>query len=112
MFLSFIAAFLSARLFTTLFPSTLVITGGVHLHHFWYGLAMVALAGGLGIVYNRPQCRRFYAVVFGLGGGLIGDEVGLLLTLGNYHSDLTYFFFVTVVLAGSLAFLLFGYRKR
>jgi hypothetical protein len=73
MFLSFIASFLIARAFATLNPTTVVITGGIHFHHFWYGLAMIVVAGGLGIVHNDPRYRRLYAVVFGLGGGLVGD---------------------------------------
>ena len=38
MFLSFIASFLIAGVFATLNPTTVVITGGIHFHHFWYGL--------------------------------------------------------------------------
>ncbi|MDA4113367.1 MAG: hypothetical protein OK474_04900 [Thaumarchaeota archaeon] len=109
--LSFVGAFLGARIFATLNPTTIVETGGIHLHHFWYGLAMIVVAGWLGIVHNRPALRRFYAILFGLGGGILGDEVGLLLTLGNYHSDLTFFFFITVVTAGTLGILLTTRRK-
>jgi len=109
--LSFVGAFLAARIFATLNPTTIVETGGIHLHHFWYGLAMIVVAGWLGIVHNRPALRRFYAILFGLGGGIVGDEVGLLLTLGNYHSDLTYFFFIIVVTAGTLGILLTTRRK-
>src|SRR5271169_1985628 len=97
MFLSFIASFLVARAFATLNPGTVVVTGGIHFHHFWYGLAMIVAAGGLGIVHQDPRFRKFYAVLFGLGGGLVGDEVGLLLTFGNYDSVLTLYFFVIVV---------------
>src|ERR1022692_2330522 len=58
---------------------------------------MVVTAGWLGITSNHPTWRRVYAVVFGFGGGLIGDEVGLLLTFGNYHSQLTYVLFIGLV---------------
>jgi hypothetical protein len=112
MFLSFIASFLIARAFATLNPTTVVIAGGIHFHHFWYGLAMMVAAGGLGIVHNDPRFRRLYAVVFGLGGGLVGDEVGLLLTFGNYDSILTLYFFVIVVSLGVLGILLGRYRKE
>jgi hypothetical protein len=110
--LSFVGAFLTARIFATLNPSTVVETGGVHLHHFWYGLSMIVVAGWLGIVHNRAGLRRFYAILFGLGCGIMGDEVGLLLTLGNYHSDLTYFFFIIVVTVGTLGSLLALRRKK
>ncbi len=109
--LSFIASFVAARTFTTLFPSTVVVTGGIHFHHFWYGLAMIVVTGWLGIAQFDPRYRRTYAVVFGLGGGLVGDESGLLLTLGNYHSDLTYFVVVSVVAVSVLLILLTTRRK-
>ena len=110
--LSFIASFLAARTFTTIFPTTTVVTGGIHFHHFWYGLVMVVSAGWLAIVSNHPDLDRVFAIVFGLGAGLIGDEVGLLLTLGNYQSDLTYVFFVGVLSFSGIAYLLFRYREQ
>ncbi len=109
---SFIASFLIARTFTTLAPTTVVVTGGIHFHHFWYGLTMVVVAGFLAIVSDHPQFVRVYAIVFGLGAGLIGDEVGLLLTLGNYQSGLTYVFFVGVISFAGLAFLFYRYRTE
>ena len=110
--LSFMTSFLVARAFATLNPNVVVISGGIHFHHFWYGLAMIVAAGLLAIVQHSPKHRRFYAVLFGLGSGLVGDEVGLLLTFGNYDSDLTFFFFAIVVSAGAMGLLLFGYRER
>ena len=108
--LSFAVAFFTARLFTTINPDTVVVSGGIHFHHFWYGLVMVVTAGWLGIVSNHPSWRRVYAVVFGFGGGLIGDEVGLLLTFGNYQSQLTYVFLVGFVCFVALATLLARFR--
>jgi len=109
--LSFVVAFVAARAFATLNPHVVVVTGGIHFHHFWYGLIMVAAAGWAGIVFAVPTYKRVYAVVFGLGSGLIGDEVGLLLTFGDYNSSLTFFYFVVVVAGGSLVVLL-GDRKK
>jgi uncharacterized membrane protein YhhN len=73
---------------------------------------MVVASGWLSIVSNRPRYDRIYAIVFGLGAGLIGDEVGLLLTLGNYQSGLTYAFFVGVLSFSGLAYLLLRYRSQ
>lgn len=108
--LSFITAFFIARAFTTINPDTVVVSGGIHFHHFWYGLMMMVTAGWLGIASNHPPWRRVYAVVFGFGGGLVGDEVGLLLTFGDYHSQLTYVFLIGLVCFVALATLLFRFR--
>src|SRR5713101_1381080 len=89
--------FFGARSFAVLNPNVVVVQGVIHFHHFWYGLGMVTLAGWLGIAFNRPRLVRTYTIIFGLGAGLIADEVGLLLTFGQYQSDLTTDFFVGVV---------------
>src|SRR5216683_2948277 len=99
--LSFVASFFGARLFATLNPTVTVVRGGIHFHHFWYGLAMVVSTGWLGITLSNERMGRNLAIVFGLGAGLIGDEVGLLLTFGDYTSNLTEIFFV-----GAVAFII------
>lgn len=98
---SFVAAFFGTRLFATLNPTVTVVRGGIHFHHFWYGLAMVVSTGWLGISLSNERLSRNLAIVFGLGAGLIGDEVGLLLTFGDYTSNLTEIFFV-----GAIAFII------
>ena len=94
---AFVLAFAGARLFAVMNPTVVVIRGTIHFHHFWYGLAMVVAAGWMGIVINEPRFGRNLAIVFGLGAGLIGDEVGLLLTFGDYYSSLTEVFFVGAI---------------
>ena len=110
--LSFLVSFLTARIFTTLFPRVVVVSGGVHFHHFWYGLAMVVVSGWVGIVTTNRRYRPRLAIVFGLGGGLIGDEAGLLLTLGNYYSSLTYPIVVAVVVVSAILILIFRSGKQ
>jgi hypothetical protein len=95
--LAFVASFVGARLFATLNPNVVVVKNGIHFHHFWYGLAMVIAAGWIGIALSNAWLGRNLAIVFGLGAGLIGDEVGLLLTFGDYTSNLTEIFFVAAI---------------
>jgi len=109
--MGFLTGFFGARLFAVQNPNVVVVQGGIHFHHFWYGLGMVTLAGWLGIAFNKPRLVRIYAIIFGLGAGLIGDEVGLLLTFGDYQSSLTTDFFVGVVGFIILASTLVRYRK-
>ncbi len=90
--ISFLGSFGIARVFTTLYPDTVLVGGGFHIHHFWYGLAMLAIGGWLGISIENERVNRVAAILFGAGGGLIGDEVGLLLTLESesYWTEITY----------------------
>jgi len=88
--ISFIASFAAARTFTTLYPKVVLVAGELHIHHFWYGMLMMAIGGWLGISYNDVRIDRLAAVIFGAGGGLVGDEAGLLLTFENYWTGLTY----------------------
>jgi hypothetical protein len=110
--LAFLAGFLGARLFATLNPTVVVVHNGIHFHHFWYGLIMVIAAGWLGIALSNIWLSRNLAIIFGLGAGLIGDEVGLLLTFGDYNSNLTEIFFVAAIAFIILATLLSKGRKH
>lgn len=108
----FAASFFAARIFTTLNPDDVVVSSGIHFHHFWYGLVMICVAGWLGIASTRPEYDRAYALIFGLGLGLVGDETGLLLTLGNYYSELTYIVTLGGIAFVGMAYLTFRYSKH
>ncbi|HVP40689.1 MAG TPA: hypothetical protein VMS95_01885 [Candidatus Krumholzibacteriaceae bacterium] len=109
--ISFIVSFIIARTFTTFFPDTVLIGGGLHIHHFWYGIAMLAVGGWLGIGYENESISRVAAILFGAGGGLIGDEVGLLLTLGDYWTHLTYTVVIIFLALVSVMILLTRYFR-
>ncbi len=108
---SFIASFIIARTFTTLFPNTRLIGGGYHIHHFWFGLAMLVIGGWLGISYQNERSDRFASIIFGAGSGLVGDEVGLLLTFGEYWTGITYTFIIVVSSVAGAAILFSMYSK-
>ncbi len=110
--LAFVASLLGARLFATLNPTVTVVRGGIHFHHFWYGLAMVVSTGWLGITLSNERMGRNLAIIFGLGAGLIGDEVGLLPTFGDYTSNFTEIFFVSAIAFIILVTLLSRGRKH
>jgi hypothetical protein len=97
MLVSFLGSFTIARVFTSFFPSTVLIVQGYHIHHFWYGLALLTIGGWLGINYRDDQTERIAAIIFGVGGGLVGDEIGLLLTFGDYYSGITYTFVISLL---------------
>jgi len=109
--ISFIVSFTIARTFTTLNPDTVLISGDYHIHHFWYGIAMLAIGGWIGISYHSERIDRLAAILFGAGGGLIGDEIGLLLTLENYWAETTYTFIIVFLTFASMLILLNKYHK-
>lgn len=110
--LTFVVSFFGSRLFATIFPTTVLMQGGIHLHHFWYGIALISVAGWMGIAWRNERLYRLYAVLYGLGAGFVGDEVGLLLTFGNYQSELTYVFFIAAISFVIIATLFLRYRAQ
>jgi hypothetical protein len=87
--ISFVASFAIARTFTILRPQTTLNIHHIHIHHYWYGVALLAIGGWLGISYKSDRLARFAAILFGAGGGILGDEAGYLLT-NNYWTIITY----------------------
>ena len=109
---SFTISFLLARIITSINPDLTLVSGGYHIHHFWYGLAMLSLGGWIGINYSGQRLDRFSAIIFGAGGGLVGDEIGLLLTLGNYYESITYTLVVSIIIIISGGLLLNRFRNE
>jgi hypothetical protein len=110
---SFALSFAVARTFTTLSPNVILSPSGFHVHHFWYGILMLAVGGWLGISYNDPGVDRIAAIIFGAGGGLICDEAGILLTLQseNYWAGISYTFVIIFLALGSILVLLTRYSR-
>jgi hypothetical protein len=109
MLVSFLASFVVTRAFTYFFPTTVLEVQGFHIHHFWYGLALLTIGGWLGINYRDDQTDRIAAIIFGVGGGLVGDEIGLLVTFGDYYSGITYTF---VILVLAFAFMVTIFKRH
>ena len=109
--ISFIISFSAARTFTSFFPSTVFISGGIHIHHFWYGLVLLAASGWLGISYGNKETDFVAAILYGAGGGLVVDEVGLLLTFGNYWTSLTFSALILLLSLASVLILINTYRQ-
>jgi hypothetical protein len=108
---SFIASFAVARTFTTLNPNFTWIIGAYHIHHLWYGIAMIGIGGWLGISYESVRIERLAAILFGAGGGIIGDEAGLLLTMNDYWTSITYTLIITFLTFVLILFFLFRYSR-
>ncbi len=109
--ISFACSFAIVRMFTFQNPSVTFRPFGFHIHHFWYGILMLAVGGWLGISYNDPRIDRISAIIFGAGGGLIGDEVGILVTFEgeNYWAGISYTFAIILLAVTSILVLINKY---
>ena len=74
-----------------------IILFGYHIHHFYFGVFLMGLAGWWAIVGSRDIGKDKLALLFGTGLGLFMDEIGLLLTWGDYTSSLSYLLGVFVL---------------
>lgn len=75
--------------------------GSLHIHHYFYGFVTLAAVGWIA-VFRDSYSKRIVAVLYGLGMGVSVDEIGMLLTEGEYYSRSTYvavMVFVVVFLA-------------
>ncbi len=59
----------------------------MHVHHFNYGLILIAIAGLVGLFPLGRRKLRWLAVVFGLGAGLVFDEFALFWRLDPEYSQ-------------------------
>jgi hypothetical protein len=78
--ISSISAIISARLYVGLGGSLNYSFLGYQLHHFWYGISLLILAGIMK-VKKVPESLIFF--VLGLGLGYVCDESDLLLSIGR-----------------------------
>ena len=76
-----------------------LIIGGYHIHHFFYGFALICAAAWIAIQYPTRNLPRLAAVLFGAGLGLCVDEMGYFLGgQVNYFDRTTYFITLSIVL--------------
>jgi hypothetical protein len=74
---------------------------------------LLAIGGWLGISVENERINRIAAILFGAGGGLIGDQVGLLLTLSAhaYWADFTYTLIIIFLAFVFMLILLIRYNR-
>ncbi len=98
---TFLIAFTASRALVVLSgeskPSLELWIGNYHIHHFFFGMLLLSVSGWLGLVGNRKKYKFISAILYGSGLGLLIDEIGLLITWGNYWARQSYFFGVIVI---------------
>lgn len=92
--LAFTVTFGGARLVTWLIHIDTsdvgdISAGGVHLHHYLWGILLLAAAAVFGLVDRSPRTRSWMGAVLGVALALIVDEAALLITLEDvyWHSE-------------------------
>jgi hypothetical protein len=93
--IGFVCAFGFIRLSTRLmrsprvpwWPGSVVSEDGVHVHHLFFGIVLMMVAGGLSFAAGETDGPWYaiYAVLFGIGLGLAIDEYALWLHLDDVY---------------------------
>lgn len=97
-FISFLITFIIARGFVILTDNSMhFVIYGYHIHHITIGLIALAIAGAVAIGF-KDEFLLAAAVIYGVGIGLVVDEIGLLISWGDYWSRFTYDTFVLIIL--------------
>src|SRR5262249_22317029 len=80
---AFILTTVGARLFSLFFPSVhWEPVPGMHIHHYVYGIFILAIAGYLAMIFKGHRATAWIALLYGLGIGLTFDEFGMWLNPG------------------------------
>ncbi|OZD79942.1 hypothetical protein CH273_13835 [Rhodococcus sp. 05-339-2] len=92
--LAFTVTFGGARLVTWLIHIDTsdvgdISAGGVHLHHYLWGILLLAAVAVFGLVDRSPRTRSWMGAVLGVALALIVDKAALLITLEDvyWHSE-------------------------
>jgi len=113
---SFLASFITARLWVIYLGATgavapevsysvgkNLVMGGYHIHHITYGIVLLAVSAWLAINYWSKTMARISSILYGLGLGLIVDELGFIIGgIRPYQGD-TEVFYVAIGVIATLA---------
>ena len=87
----FILIFFSAsRLVVIYFPARSLFIRGYHVHHFYFGVVLLGIAGYIALVSDKLSMHRWSAILYGSGLGMILDEIGLFLSCGTQSMECDY----------------------
>ncbi|MDQ6918533.1 MAG: hypothetical protein M3Z98_04150 [Candidatus Dormibacteraeota bacterium] len=65
--------------------NNIVTSGGLHIHHYVWGLLIVLVVGFLALTLEQALWHPLLAIPFGVGAALILDEFALLLNLQDVY---------------------------
>lgn len=83
----FLPTYIIERNLVSYEPSLFVTVHGVHVHHFTWGVIILAITGYVSLLAPK-RAMRWLAVAYGVGLSLAFDEFGMWLHLtSNYNLD-------------------------
>jgi thiol:disulfide interchange protein len=77
---AFVLTAVGARVFSVVLPWVhWEPVPGMHIHHYVYGIFILAIAGYLAMIFKGDRATSWIALLYGLGIGLTFDEFGMWL---------------------------------
>ncbi|WP_176710191.1 hypothetical protein [Streptomyces sp. Wb2n-11] len=64
-----------------------VQAGEVHIHHYVWGILLLAAVGAAGLVERSARVRAWTGLAYGVGLALVLDEAALLISLEDVYWD-------------------------
>ncbi|MEU9984673.1 hypothetical protein [Streptomyces sp. NPDC050856] len=64
-----------------------VEAGGVHIHHYVWGILLLAAVAAAGLVAHSARWRAWMGLAYGTGLALVVDEAALLISLEDVYWD-------------------------
>lgn len=81
----FILTFAAARLIVYFLPGVYLSVKEIHIHHFSYGIFILAIVGFLALNDVHHRKRRVYGSLYGVGLALAMDEFGIWISLNDNY---------------------------
>ena len=79
---AFLLTFIVARIMNTLAPNFWLVNLAVgHVHHFAYGIFILAVSGYLALIFDGPRGKYLVSLLYGFGLGLTFDHYSFWIKL-------------------------------
>lgn len=115
-FAFFLLSFAAARIMAYYFSHHNHVAG-YHIHHFFWGIAFLIISNWVALVGKGKHLMHICAAVFGMGLGMVMDEIGLMVICGTVglecNPDKLYWarFSYDIIIYAVIAFLLILYFR-
>ncbi|MFF3214214.1 hypothetical protein ACFYYB_26520 [Streptomyces sp. NPDC002886] len=64
-----------------------VQSGGIHIHHYVWGILLLAAVGATGLVQRTARIRAWMGLAYGVGLALVLDEAAVIISLEDVYWD-------------------------